>query len=261
MGRSTLLVVVVLTAALSGCGTEATADDEPGRSSAMDDAPFVVAGGEVRVSCGGGDEGWLPSVMPRGVRGALTDEGATRVFEDILSDPRTGEEASLSLFPDGVDVEWRVLHDGDDLLTIGLGQWTEQGPTGNGADTLRLAREGTTWRAVGWGGCQLSPVLADGHRWAEVTAYTGNPESTRLTAQVNERECASGRDPEPYLQEPFVVETDTSVTIYFTSEPPQGAQTCQGNPSIDRVVELKQPLGTRLVLDGFSYPPREVRSR
>lgn len=261
MGRSTLLAAVVLTAMLSGCGTETTAGDEPGPSSAMDDAPFVVADGVVNVSCGGGGEGWVPSVMTRGVQGVLTDEEATRIFEDILSDPRTGEEASLSLFPDGVDVEWRVLHEDDNSLTIGLGRWTEQGPSGNGTYTLSLGREGNTWQAEGWGGCQLSPVLKDGHSWAEVTAYTGNPESTRLTVQVNERDCVSGRDPEPFLHEPFVVETDKSVTIYWTSEPPRGDQNCQGNPSIDRVVELKQPLGTRLVLDGFSYPPRELRTR
>ena len=261
MGRSTLLAAVVLAAMLSGCGTETTAEDEPGPSSAMDDAPFVVADGEIKVSCGGGGEGWLPSVMTKGVQGALTDDEATDIFEHILSDPRTGEEASLSLFPDGVDVEWRVLHGDDNSLTIGLGQWTEQGPTGNGTYTLSLGREGNTWRADGWGECQLSPVLKEGHSWAEVTAVTGNPESARLTAQVNERECASGRDPEPFLHEPFVVETDKSVIIYWTSEPPRGAENCQGNPSIDRVVELKQPLGTRLVLDGFRYPPREVRPR
>lgn len=261
MGRSTLLGAVVLTAMLSGCGTQTRAEEGPRPSSAMDHAPFEVADGEVNVSCGGGGEGWVPSVMSRGVQGVLTDEEATRIFEDILSDPRTGEEASLSLFPHGVDVEWRVLYEDDNSLTIGLGQWTEQGPAGNGTFTLSLGRDANTWQAEGWGGCQLSPVLKDGHSWAEVTGYTANPESTRLTVQVNERECVSGRNPEPFLHEPFVAETDKSVTLYWTSEPPSGDQDCQGNPSIDRVVELKQPLGTRLVLDGFSYPPRELRTR
>lgn len=261
MGRSTLLAAVLFTAMLSGCGTETPAEDVPAPSSARADAPFVMADGEVLVSCGGRGEGWVPSVMTEGVPGVLTDDEATRIFRGLLSDPRTGEEASLSLFPDGVDVEWRVLRADDNSLTIGLGQWTEQGPTTNAVPYLSLRREGDMWRADGWGGCQLSPVLKDGHGWAQVAAYTGNPESARLTAQVNERACASGRDPEPFLQQPFVAETNTSVTIYWTSQPPSGSQTCQGNPSIDRVVELKQPLGTRLVLDGFSYPPREVPTR
>jgi hypothetical protein len=105
--------------------------------------------------------------------------------------------------------------------------------------------------------------LKEGNNWAEVTGYKGDAASARLTAQVNERECTSGRDPERFLHEPFVVETSKKVTIHWTSEPPNGGQgqTCPGNPSIDRVVELKQPLGTRAVLDGSNYPPREMRTR
>lgn len=38
-------------------------------------------------------------------------------------------------------------------------------------------------------------------------------------------------------------------------------QDCQGNSFIDRVVELAKPVGTRVVLDGSSYPPEEVPAR
>ncbi len=258
MRRSMLLAAAVLSAGLSACGTETTASDPPGASSAADDAPFVVADGEVMVSCGGDGASWPPSVMTEGVQGVLTDDEARGIFQGILSDPMTGEEAALSLFPGGVDVDWRVLHEDDNALTIGLGRWTEQGSTGESAHILELAREGNAWRAAGWADCQLSPVLKEGDSWAEVTGYKGDAASARLTTQVNERECTSGRDPERFLHEPVVVETSEKVTIYWTSEPPKGGQDCQGNPSIDRVVELKQPLGTRVVFDGFSYPPREV---
>ncbi len=261
MRRSILLAAAVLSAVLSACGTATTAGDAPGASSAADDAPFVVADGEVMVSCGGDGAGWPPSVMTEGLQGVLTDDEARGIFQGILSDPMTGEEAALSLFPDGVDVDWRVLHEDDNSLTIGLGRWTEQGPTGENTRILGLAREGNAWRADGWAGCQLSPVLKEGNSWAEVTGYKGDAESARLTAQVSERECTSGRDPGPFLHEPFVVETNEKVTIYWTSEPPKGGGDCQGNPAVDRVVELHQPLGTRPVFDGFSYPPREVRAR
>lgn len=261
MRRSVLFAAAVLGAVLSACGTETTASDPPGASSATGDTPFVAAGGEVMVSCGNDGAGWAPSVMTEGVQGALTDGEARRIFQGILSDPMTGEEAALSLFPDGTDVDWRVLHEDDNLLMIGLGRWTDQGPAGERAQILELAREGNAWRTAGWAGCQLSPVLKDGHSWAEVIGYRGDAASARLTAQVNERECTSGRDPERFLHEPFVVETSEKVTIYWTSEPPKGGQDCQGNPSIDKVVKLKEPLGTRVVLDGFSYPPREVPTR
>lgn len=256
-----LLAPAVLSAVLSACGTETTASDPPGAPAAADDAPFVVANDEVMVSCGSDSGGWPPSIMTEGVQGPLTDEEARRIFRGILSDPMTGEEAALSLFPDGVDVDWRVLHEDDNTLTIGLGRWTEQGPTVEGAHSLELEREGNAWRAAGWGGCQLSPILNEGNSWAEVTGYRGDAASARLTAQVNERECTSGRDPEGFLHEPFVVETSEKVTIYWTSEPPKGDQNCQGNLPIDRVVELKQPLGARIVFDGSSFPPREVRAR
>lgn len=261
MVRSRLLAAAALSAVLSACGTATTAGEPPEASSAADDAPFVVMDGEVVVSCGGDGTGWSPSAMTEGVPGVLTDDGARGIFQGILSDPMTGGEAALSLFPDGVDVDWRVLQEDDDSLTIGVGRWTGQGPADESGHILELTREGDEWRATGWGDCQLSPVLKEGNSWAEVTGYTGDAASARLTARVNERECTSGRDPERFLREPFVVETSAKVTIYWTSEPPEGGQDCQGNPSVDRVVVLGRPLGTRVVLDGFSYPPREVRRR
>lgn len=85
-------------------------------------------------------------------------------------------------------------------------------------------------------------------------------ESPRLTAEVSGRQFTSGRGPDRFLREPFVVETSETVIIYWTSEPARGSQTCQDDSSVDRVVDLAQPLGARAVLDGFSYPPREVRA-
>ncbi|MDQ3307088.1 MAG: hypothetical protein M3499_01815, partial [Actinomycetota bacterium] len=98
MSRPILLAAAVLSAVLSACGTETTASDPPGASSAADDAPFVVADGEVMVSCGGDGASWPPSVMTEGVQGVLTDDEARGIFQGILSDPMTGEEAALSLF-------------------------------------------------------------------------------------------------------------------------------------------------------------------
>lgn len=257
--RSIVLAAAVFGALVSACGTEMAADDQPGGSPATDDEPFVVANGEVIVSCGSDRPGWVPSLMPDGVSDALSRGHARHIFQGILSDPMTGEEAALSLFPDGVDVDWRVLHEDSRSLTIGLGRWTEQGPTAESADILELEREGTTWRAAGWGGCQLSPVLKNGNSWSEVTGYVRAPDSARLTAQVRERECTSGRNPDRFLHEPFVVETSDKVTIYWTSESATGGQDCQATPMVERAVELRQPLGTRRVFDGSTYPPREVR--
>lgn len=85
-------------------------------------------------------------------------------------------------------------------------------------------------------------------------------ESPRLTAEVSGRQFTSGPGPDHFLCEPFVVETSETVIIYWTSEPVGGSQTCRNDSSVDRVVEFAQPLDARAVLDGFSYPPREVRA-
>jgi hypothetical protein len=77
-------------------------------------------------------------------------------------------------------------------------------------------------------------------------------------AQLGEvlQHCTGSRDPNPYLHEPVVVETEESVTLYWTSTPPEGGNTCPGNPSVRVSVTLERPLGGRTVLDGFEYPPR-----
>ena len=261
MKHSTLLASAVLGALLAACGTGTTASDGPSASVPEDDAHVPVADGAARVSCAGAGPGWLPSVMTKGVHGVLTDAEASRIFQGIRSDPRTSEEAALSLFPHGVDVDWRVLHEDDTSLTIGLGRWSERGPAGQGAHVLELARQGGGWRTTGWGSCQLSPHLEDGSNWVEVAGYSAEAGSAQVTAQVKEHACTSGRNPARFLRKPRVVETSDTVTIYWTSEAPRGAQACPGNPTIDRVVELEQPLGTRVVFDGSSYPPREVRTR
>ncbi len=50
-----LLAAAVFSAVLSACGTEMTASDPAGPSSAADDAPFVVADGEGMVAERGGE--------------------------------------------------------------------------------------------------------------------------------------------------------------------------------------------------------------
>lgn len=114
MGRSTMYAAASVAAILSACGTTTSkASEEPGASSVMNDAPFVItSNGEVMVSCGR-DSGWAPSLMARGIPGVLSQDEATQIFQTILDDPRTGGEAGLTLFRDGVDVEWRVLSQED----------------------------------------------------------------------------------------------------------------------------------------------------
>jgi hypothetical protein len=199
--------------------------------------------------------------MARGIPGVLSDVEARAAFQSILDDPRTGGEASMSLFPNGVDVEWRVLAEDGETVTVGLGEWTERGPASRNAFVLGLHREGEDWSTDGWGDCRLlAPVLDEGLARARVDGYrmTG-PRS--LEVDVSEMDCTSGRNPTEYLYDPVVVETTDSVTLSWTTTQAEGAHTCQGNPAATRTVELDEPLGSRMVMDGSVYPPRPVPGR
>jgi hypothetical protein len=244
LGGAALLVVL-----RAGDGEDLVVRDRAGARPSSTFGPEVTCGGDVS---------WPASVMADGVQGRLPEEDARTTFDELLADPALGGEAALGVFPDGVDaVRWRALAGDATHATLGLGDWTADGPTRT-ALVMTLEREGDRWAAVGWGNCQLTPVPEPGTSQVEVTRVV-RAKGRTLTVLVNERQCTSARDPGPHLNDPAVVETVESVTITWTSEPVDGAATCQGNPSVERTVELAAPLGGRVVLDGGVYPARSVR--
>ncbi len=249
-------VVVVLASGVTRPGEDPSS---PAPADDLDSLPVVTEGDEVLVSCGGGNQGWPPSVMAEGVPGLLDQAEATRTFQNILDDPQWGGEAELTILRNGVDVEWRVLRGDSRSLVIGLGQWTDQGPARRDAYVLSLERQDDRWIPTGWGGCSLAPILREGNTWAQVTSYrAAGPDATSLQASVSEVECTGARDPGPFLHEPTVVEGPDAVTVYWTSTPIEGGADCPGNPILMRVIELDAPIGDRQVLDGSRYPPQPV---
>jgi len=212
--------------------------------------------GEPLVSCGG--EGWSSSIMAQGIPGLLSEEEARETFQRILDDPRTGGEAELSLFRDGIDVEWRVLAETSEGLVLGLGTWTEEGQA-PGSMVLSLKREGDHWFAGGWGDCGLQPTLRPGNAWVQLHEYRAeSSEATAVQVSLSEQQCTSSRDPDPYLHQPVVEERSDAVVVYWTTTPFVGGADCAGNPVVTRTMELEEPLGTRQILDGSVYPPQPV---
>ena len=130
------------------------------------------------------------------------------------------------------------------LLLVGCGEATEPSAPVTAAEESRAA----------------APVLPAGHDWAEVTAPRGGLDRSTadVTVLVMERQCTGARDPRRYLGDPAVIEEDDRVVVSWTSPWPEGASTCPGNPRVERVIHLNEPLGDRELLDGSTWPATPV---
>lgn len=247
-----VLAVGALLLVSGGCG------DQTGPADRIDgvEAPVTIVDGEVKVTCGG-PASWLPSQMADGIASDLSrDELADALGQGIEA---FGPETAYSV-PDWPNTPWRLLAESADELTFGLDEWTHDGPLDR-AMTFTVRRDGDGWTFAGSGDCQLRPLLDEGVSWAEVTAETAlDPAASVLTVGVNELSCTGSRDPLPFLRDPVLIETEETVTVYWTSTPPEGAQTCPGNPTVSQKLSLDAPLGDRPLLDGSRWPPTPIGS-
>ena len=154
---------------------------------------------------------------------------------------------------------WRVLRVDGDAYTLGLGRWTATGPHGRATVFGIQGHPGArTWQ--GGGDCQLRTRAHTWARWVHLSApaHGVDRESTDPEVGVTETACASGRDVRPFLHAPVVRETPTTVTVYWTSTPPQGAQDCIGVAPVDVRLSLPSPVGARTLVDGSTFPPTQV---
>jgi hypothetical protein len=204
------------------------------------------------VSCGGGGPGWPISAMDGGIEPSTPRADIEAALEE------TEQEMGID-GPFRGEREWIVLAEDDDGLTLGTGHWDADGP-GEDAMVVTYASTGDGLDWTGHGDCRLAPVLPAGEDWAEVTAPPDGLDRTApdLTVLVNERQCTSGRDPRPHLDEPSIIEQDDLVVVSWTSPQPRGAQNCVGNPSVEQVIHLDEPLGDRQLLDGSTWPAGPV---
>lgn len=149
---------------------------------------------------------------------------------------------------------WRMLHQTDDEVLL-----VHQGS--DGLSFMSVEREGGQWDwsgASGPGGeCPLQYTVPEGLNTVEwhldPSAPPPGPDETRIAVVLNERECVSGQPIGERLVGPQVVVTDTRVHIAFAAQPPPGdAFDCQGNPDIPFTVELPEPLGDRVLVEGLA---------
>ncbi len=193
----------------------------------------------------------------------IADQGeVAAALDELRASAGIDAPAELRRSP-ASEARWIVLGDDPTVhprrLLVGLGDWdADTGPNPVDSGYVILERTDHGWRGRGWGGCDLRPALRDGVTWAEVSGTPGglDPSSSAVDVLVTEVECASGRDPSPFLHEPVIVETADTVTVYWTST--RGGETCPNNPSVSRTLQLDQPIGDRVLRDGSHWPPSPV---
>jgi hypothetical protein len=119
------------------------------------------------------------------------------------------------------------------------------------------------WTVDLYGQCQAQPVTPDGiglaDFWLDPAAGRPGPDATTLSGFIRERSCAGGQPPNSRIQAPMVVFGEGSVVVTVTVRQRPGVQDCPGNPDTTRItIELGQPLGDRVILDGSVFPPRDA---
>lgn len=267
----TSAAILGIAVALGGCGTAGSVPGQGadgGESTAPSNSatqPWRTTDGDVQVAC---DESpaFPASVAAEGGIDFPADESEAIVTALADLKGKGGIDAPGPLQHATADeVKWAVLwwDRATDEETLGLLVASPQG-TGFSLDTdeaVYLDRQDGQWSATGWSGtCGARPVLPAQRAWAQVAlpADTTNPAGTDVHLLVSEIECTSARDPEPFLADPVVVETDETVTVYWTTEQMTGGADCPSNPWVPRTIRLHDALGDRTLLDGSTWPPTTV---
>ncbi len=154
---------------------------------------------------------------------------------------------------------WLILHETENLvLVVNAGGDPDAAESGISFMTIERSASGWRWAGASSGGsCPLVTSVPDDLNTVEWRIDPNGPplgpDTTRIELLVTERECASGQAMGDRLLGPEIVTTDSAVYLAFAAEPPPGdAHDCQGNPDQAVVVELREPLGDRPVLDGMA---------
>lgn len=117
------------------------------------------------------------------------------------------------------------------------------------------------WNADRSGQCHLQPEVPDGVDLAVFRLAPGvelTPELTEVELRVSELACNSGRDARGRIQVLDLVPGGDTVTVILATVPRPGAHDCPGNPETPFTLQLPEPLGDRLLLDGSEVPPRDA---
>jgi hypothetical protein len=214
------------------------------------DPPGVGDLGETRYSCGE-PSSFLPALLDEPANAELEDHPSAAALRAAIAE--VGPD--IDLLPESG--YWLVYRDELDAYYLA------RAPAGTDPEfaDARIEFEGGVWKLGGWGQCRPRIVL-DG---LSLAAWVLDPEApppdataTTFTALVTEWSCTGGKPMGGRLQPPSITYGRESVLVVFAARPLEGGDfDCPGNPSTRAVVQLREPLGERRLLDAGVFPPAE----
>lgn len=147
---------------------------------------------------------------------------------------------------------WLILRETEDRVLL-------VAPAEDGVSFMDVIRVDGEWDepgAQGGGTCPLHYLTPEGLNRVDWRVDPDAPldeSATTLSIVVSEVDCASGQELGDRLRGPQVVMTADAVRIAFAAEPPPGdAFTCPSNPEATVIVELPEPLGDRVIIEGLA---------
>jgi hypothetical protein len=119
------------------------------------------------------------------------------------------------------------------------------------------------WGFDASGQCRLQPELPVGVGLAVFRlAAPGEvePGATTVDLLVTETVCNSGEDARGRVRVLDIAPADETVTVVLGVVPRPGGHECPSNPETPFTLQLPEPLGDRVLLDGSSVPARDATS-
>ena len=227
---------------LGGCGTQPPTTEESGGPGVAFQQAFP------RVTCGG-PPGFDPALLDEPGRAEQGNDPTASALRAALV-PKEGETDVLP------DTGWVEVTRTDDLV-----KFIADGGDGPGLAIVTIQQRDGQWLPDVSGRCDLRPELRDGLNLAQFRVAPHEQltaDTTELDVLVLEGACTSGEDAQGRIVEPTIVRGSDALTVVFATVPLDGAAECEITPETPFVLELPEPLGDRMLLDGSSIPPRDA---
>lgn len=237
------LAAITLWLAVSGCGEPPPAPTAT-PSNGPDPATF-------HYSCAG-PPGFLPTIVEQPGKAELENHPSAEGLRAFLRDDSLG----LGYLPDaGWWLESRSENEAQYIALLPEGL---EAPFGY----VTMQRRGDSWAFASGGSCQPQIVL-EGRVpvvWSLPLNHSPQPSTVEFIALATDLICTGGQPVGERLLPPVITYTGASVFVVFSARPYQGLTTCEGKPTTEAVVRLREPLGNRSLLDAGVFPPAKPLS-